>query len=306
MNSDMMPPDSYRYNPFTEEDFDREILQRGPFGETFDPKGFFLAFAKDELVGFIKTHIGFEKPDEENETIGFISPEWPWSPISLVVNPKHRNQGIGTALLNRGLEHLIERNVKKAQTSTDEKCRPRLRFLKKNGFKIWKTPHFMLENNLNRPNPEPIVPSGYYFKEFSLGNEKELLDACNSFFEENFKPRPIEGFVNYYEKSPGFDPAGFINVMHKNEIVGTVWNLVPKNFIEHTGRKMGFLEVLGVAREHRRKGLGRALVKKSLVWHKRKGMEIVGLMTDTETALNLYRKCGFEVTSTWRILRRTI
>ena len=180
-----------------------------------------------------------------------------------------------------------------------------MRFLIKNGFEIWRTPQFMLENDLKVFDPQSI-PSGYSFKEFSIGNEKELLDACNSFFEDSFKPRPIEGFVNYYEKSRGFDPTGFINVMHKNEIVGIVWNLISQNFVEHTGRKMGFLEVLGVAREHRRKGLGRALVQKSLIWHKRKGMETVGLMTDTEIALNLYRKCSFKVTSTWKILRRAI
>jgi mycothiol synthase len=62
----------------------------------------------------------------------------------------------------------------------------------------------------------------------------------------------------------------------------------------------GWVEQLAVAREHRGRGLGRALLEASFATFARRGRTSAGLSTDSRTgARTLYEHVGMHVTSTW-------
>ncbi len=302
----LLPQDSYKYQPYTENDFRRLAFEEGPFGEKLDSSGFFLSFSNDKLIGIARTHIASESSDGEKG--GFISPEWPWSSMGLAVLPQYRRKGIGTMLLEKCFDYLRRNGATYAQTSFDVRCVSRAKFFSAHSFNPWGLSIVYMIRDLHVSLPAPILPEGYSFKRFEMGEEKELVDSANEVFRDEwlFKPRSIAGFVNFYEKNPDFDPSGFFSIIHRQKIVGLAWNLISKNYVENLGKKAGFLEVLGIDHEQRRKGLGTALVLKILAWHKNKGMNYVYLNTHSETAIKLYEKCGFKIASRWKILRKQL
>ncbi|MEM2110858.1 MAG: GNAT family N-acetyltransferase [Candidatus Bathyarchaeia archaeon] len=304
---DLLPSDSYKFQPYTMNDFYRLIIEEGPFGERFDQSGFFLAFENGKLVGVARAHVGSQSSDQ-NEKVGFITPEWPWSPVGFAVLPQYRRKGIGSMLLERCFEYLRGKDAKLVQTSTDEMCASRVNFFSKYGFKPWGKTIVFMERDLRKPIPKPILPEGYLFEQFRSDEKEELIECHNKLFEGEwlYIPRSVAGFVNFYERNPDFDPTGFFNITYKGEIVGFIWNIISKSYVENSGRKLGLLEVLGVAKEHRQKGLGTALTLRALIWHREKGMDHVSLNTHSDVARNLYIKCGFEIVSRWQIMRRPL
>lgn len=97
---------------------------------------------------------------------------------------------------------------------------------------------------------------------------------------------------------PKFDPTLFVIGWDGDEIAGGVINEI--NEAENTalGRKQGWLASVFVRRPWRRRGLGRALVIRSLAVLRDRGMTSAGLGVDADNAneaLRLYTECGFEV-----------
>jgi len=305
---DMLPADSYKVHPFSTDEFNRMILEVGPFGETFDSKGFFLAFEGGTLVGVARALVNTQFVEALKEKVGSIAPEWPWSPIGLSVHPSYRRKGIGSMLLNKCMEYLRVQGMEWAHTSTDKNCISRRNFLLKHGFKVWGYRYTFMQRDLSEPIPRPILPKGYAFKEFTIGQEEELIECSNEIFKDEwlYRPRSVTGFVNYYEKHPDFDPSGLFSIVYKGEFVGFVWNLTQSQYSSYLGSKTAILEVLGVRKEHRRKGLGTALTLNSLIWLREKGMDYCDLGTHSIAALDMYKKCGFKIRSEWILLRRQI
>lgn len=94
------------------------------------------------------------------------------------------------------------------------------------------------------------------------------------------------------EKAPTFDATGLFIAELDGEPVGIVNAYVDKIRAE----KKGFINVLGVVPEHRRKGIGRALVEKALESFRERGMEQVesGSEADKLAAIRLLENMGFK------------
>jgi ribosomal protein S18 acetylase RimI-like enzyme len=94
-----------------------------------------------------------------------------------------------------------------------------------------------------------------------------------------------------------------------DEIVGLGLNVIDPDWIAQTGRQEGYLDTLAVLREHRKRGLGTALISKSLRVLRDAGMEAVHLHADSENltgAMRLYEGVGFEVRKRYVSYRRTM
>lgn len=103
-----------------------------------------------------------------------------------------------------------------------------------------------------------------------------------------------------WRSDPKFDPGLLVMAWDGNEIAGGIVNEI--NEVENAalGRLQGWLASVFVRRPWRRRGLGRAVVMRSLGILRDRGMTSAGLGVDADNAneaLRLYVDCGFEVES---------
>ncbi|BAZ41758.1 GCN5-related N-acetyltransferase [Calothrix sp. NIES-4101] len=70
-----------------------------------------------------------------------------------------------------------------------------------------------------------------------------------------------------------------------------------------TGLRHAHLFLLYVLPEHRRRGVGKALMQYAETWAKTRGDQQIGLQvfTNNQPALNLYNQLGFQTQSLWMI-----
>lgn len=279
----------------------RSALRESMWESKFDPNGFFLAFDGEIFVGAARAHINKCFNEAHGVKVGFISPAWPWSPLRLPIHPCYGDGKLECMLLRKCMSYLQERCMEYAQTCVTSDSTSKIGFLSKHGFTVFKRVANM-RRNLHEPISRPKLPEGYSFREFEVGKEAELVDCHNEIFREEwlFIPRSATGFVNSFEKHPDFDPSGFFNLMFGDKLVGFSWNSTDRN------EKAGSLRSLGVSKEHRGQGLGKALVSKSLIWHMKKGMDYVDLETHEDGRVGFYEKIGFQKTGEWIVLRKKI
>jgi RimJ/RimL family protein N-acetyltransferase len=116
-----------------------------------------------------------------------------------------------------------------------------------------------------------------YMKEFMSGSPDVVLDMVM----ENFKEVPEE-ILDYWYQS---DQAYF--VYHKKELIG-ILDLVPP---------AGYIQNIGVAPAHRRKGLATEMLRFCLQLFKDAGKEKaeLGVHVDNKGAIRLYESLGFKV-----------
>jgi len=129
---------------------------------------------------------------------------------------------------------------------------------------------------------------------FVQGRDEEVwVSVWNMAFREFEDSRSIsvEDMLKS-EESPAFDATGIFIAELDGEPVGIVNAYVDKMRQE----KKGFIRMLGVAPEYRRRGIGRALAEKALESFKERGMKTVeasGIMGKPE-AIGLWESMGFE------------
>jgi mycothiol synthase len=92
----------------------------------FDPKGFFLAWRGDELVGFhwTKVHVGLDRPD-----VGEV--------YVLGIAPEEQRKGLGRALTVIGLEHLRDQGLDEVMLYVDGDNEAAIRTYSALGFRKW-------------------------------------------------------------------------------------------------------------------------------------------------------------------------
>jgi mycothiol synthase len=171
------------------------------------------------------------------------------------------------------------------------------RFLEMRGFRIvhysW---HMEIPTLANAVLPD--WPEGYQKRTFVPGQDErtsvELENAC--FADEwEFTPSVVgefEGFV----RSPSFRADGVIYATHQGQVVGECWSWmqVEQRSVPAAERR-GDIWCLCVHPQHRRRGLGRALLLAGVQWLRQQGATAARLGVDgaNEKAKRLYESAGF-------------
>jgi mycothiol synthase len=208
----------------------------------------------------------------------------------LVVDPRFRRRGHGTALLTAALAG-GEQTVRIWAHGDQPGARL---FAERNGFErtrvLWQ-----MRRSLAGPLPAAPLPAGVTLRQFRPGADEEAWLRVNA---RAFADHPEQGRwtiddLRLREDEPWFDPAGFLLAVDiEDTLLGFHWTKVHP---EATGE----VYVLGVDPGGHRRGLGSALTVAGLEYLAGRGLDTAMLYVDESNAaaVRLYRRLGFEVRS---------
>jgi len=136
-------------------------------------------------------------------------------------------------------------------------------------------------------------------------DETVWISVANKAFKEfdEFRSSTVEDML-LGEKAPTFDATGMFIAELDGEPVGIVNAYVDKMREE----KKGFIRVLGVVPEYRRRGIGRTLAEKAIESLKERGMERVeaGAVMDKPEAIGLLEGMGFKNVRVFSLMKRNL
>ncbi len=136
-------------------------------------------------------------------------------------------------------------------------------------------------------------------------DEETWLRIWNAAYKEydDYRPALLEDFEKA-EKNPSFDPTGMLMAEWDGQPVGFVNAFIDKERKE----KKGFIRVLGVHPEYRRRGIGRTLVEKAFESLKARGMDTVQawIQDDRPKCKRLCESLGFKLIRVFSTMRRNL
>ena len=151
---------------------------------------------------------------------------------------------------------------------------------------------YVMETELHEAPPQPRWPAGISVRTFVPDqDERAVFEAVEDAFRDMWgRPRgTLERFVSNTQRE-SFDPTLWFLAMDGDEIAGVT--------LCKTLAGEGWVDVVGVRRPWRNRGLGLALLRHALAEYHRRGTHKVALSVDAESitgAPRLYGRAGMGV-----------
>lgn len=269
----------------------------------------FLAWAGERLVGYADMYVQRGDPKMDKEISIYC-----WG----LVHPQWRRRGLGRRLLEsayrRAEEYLAEIEVATVNFHSNTRDVEEDRKALYEGFGMKPVRYSVdLARPVNGNLPPVAVPEGYRLRTFDPERDAETAwRVDNTAFRDHWghAENKFEEFLHWI-KMPHMRPELWFLAEEEatGEVVGLGLNVIDPDWIAQTGRQEGYLESLAVLREHRKRGLGTALISKSLHALRDAGMESAHLHADSENlsgAMRLYEDVGFRVRKTYVAYRKTM
>jgi GNAT superfamily N-acetyltransferase len=150
---------------------------------------------------------------------------------------------------------------------------------------------WMLEIELAREPDAPLLPPGHLIRDLRLGrDERAAYDVIETAFGEwpGREPETFDDWAAVTVRRPGFSPDRMALAIFGEEVVGAML------MVDDEGE--GWVDRLAVARNHRGRGVGRALLQHAFVATWRRGGHRCALGTDSRTgARAFYERAGMHV-----------
>ena len=232
------------------------------------------------------------------------------------VRPSARGRGVGAALLSwlapRAREIACEVSLTNDAVLTVTnwaRDRTAAALLERNGFSPVR--HFLqMRIDLGPSVQGPVLPEGLESRSFSSGiDDAELFAAFREAFADHWGNAEVDETrwwgENRDEPNAGFDPALWVVVRDGGTIAG--FSICRER--EDAGETIGWISLLGVRPRWRGRGLGEALLVKSLSAFHSRGRRRAALNVDvdnTTAALRLYTKIGMAPTPAFTVWSRTL
>lgn len=232
------------------------------------------------------------------------------------VLPKHQNQGIGSALINALEPFAVENDASCIVGSVHEHRKESISMVERRGFML-KTRFFHSELDPQRfeiadfqPILNEVGASGYLIKtlaDFPEGEETDraFFDVCHSSdtdtpFTDYYGMPDYEDFQQMILGASWFDRRGVFLAVKDGAMVGL--SNVNKGSKEFNGEM--FIEFTGVVREHRGKGLAKAMKVRALEYAKACGGTLVRTGNNTANApmRAVNNKLGFTEKPGWLMM----
>lgn len=229
------------------------------------------------------------------------------------VLPEWRRQGVGTTLLAENIRLQTE------LARTHDTDRPRIlgswtsdrmagahALLRKFGYEKVRW-FFEMTRPVNEPIPDVPMPDGLEVRPVRPEMLRQIWDADVEAFQDHWGGfDSSDASFKRWQEDPSFDPSLWVIAYDGDEVAGGVVNGIDAEENAALGVKRGWLHSVFTRRPWRRRGLARALIARSLVAIRERGMDtgILGVDADNPTgALGLYEGIGFGVaerSTAWR------
>ncbi len=220
--------------------------------------------------------------------------------LNILVHPDRQRHGIGGALLAWGLGRAREQGAAYVTSGAHSRQPGRHAFLRKHGFvpgAIWIFMRAPAETVL----PEPQVPPGFRIVPYATIDDVDVLaTALNRGFIGHYHHRDLtRAEFEHWLQKPGLRRDGiFIALGPDGAPAGICWTDTSPELSARRGTPTGYIDDLGVVPEHRRRGLGRALLLTGMHWLRGQGLPTIELDAwgHNDLAVPLYEATGFAVT----------
>jgi ribosomal protein S18 acetylase RimI-like enzyme len=152
----------------------------------------------------------------------------------------------------------------------------------------------------------PVWPEGAAVRACVEGVDEPLLhELSETSFRDHWghTPTPYDEWLHWLRNMGVADPSLWFIA----EVEGTPAGVTICRPSNHGDPDQGWVSVLGVLREHRRAGLGTALLMHAFAEFQRRGRERAGLGVDAESttgAVALYERAGMRVLWRWNVWER--
>lgn len=214
------------------------------------------------------------------------------------VQPAHRSHGIGTALLR-----LVEERAVEAVPTAPPDAQVVLRqgvgplndaarsLLEDRGYRFVRR-FWTMAMDLDEEPPPPDWPPGVSVTALGEDEERTVFEAVDEAFEDHWGNvrGDFEQWRTFTVDHENFDPTLWRLVWDGDELAAASLNAVRSDG--------GWVNVLGVRRPWRRRGIALALLRESFREFRRRGLSRAWLGVDSENptgATRLYERAGMRV-----------
>ncbi len=264
--------------------------------------------AQFDIPGLDITEMAFVLPDASGALVASVSAapiptdEDETVHISWTVHPDHRMDGLDEALLRfaedragrlRKLPHMPGR----LQVGVRTLRRDRLEILERFGYS--PTRWFLeMERSLDGDLPDRTAPVGYAVRQAEEADRDNVFAVLEESFRDHWHQAHFtrEQYEHFYSMMALAPLTTLVACTTEGEIAGASITRVSAERNAQHGVSEGEIAVLGVRREHRKRGLGRCLLGHSLAWLAEMGLKVatIDVDADSQTGANrLYEDVGF-------------
>jgi len=226
--------------------------------------------------------------NEDNELIGFVTPEGSQGDFFIQVNPNYKSlEDEMISWIESNIPEMIKKyGSNKIRIWSFENDENRTNILESKGFKKLDWSGQLRWREINSSIPDIPLCDGYSIK--TVDTDENLLKRCNlsgQAFE--YKPYPIDVYKNMQRAPLYRRDLDLISTDNKGNYAAfcTVW-FDPEI-------RIGLFEPVGTHPDHRKKGLSKALICEGLKRLKELGAERALVGSYDEPAHMLYNSCGF-------------
>ncbi len=215
----------------------------------------------------------------------------------ILVHPDWRRRGLGTRLLDQVERRAGDEGSEYLDILVAAQAEAGCRFLEARDYHAVHYGWHMTLRDIDSV-PPPQWPTGYATRIFIPGqDEGTSVEIENQSFQDEWEYTPIElGEIEGFVHSPAFQAEGVIYATHRGRVVGECWNWIDEGEISaQMEEKRGDVWCVCVHPQHRRQGLGRALLLAGVHWMREQGVTAAYLAVDgaNERAKHLYESVGF-------------
>lgn len=225
------------------------------------------------------------------------------------VHPFQRAKGLGSYLLAWGENRALTLAASAPAESriairvfANERAAPARALLVKRGYEPVRVTHTMAID-LDRKPPDPVWPPGIAVRQYVRGaDDHPAYEAFEEAFADSWQ-RPRGTFEEFASRlrRPYFDPKLWFLAMDGDEIAGTLFAS------EIEGK--GWIEIVGVRRRWRRRGLALAMLHHAFGAFLSRGVTHIGLSVDAENptgAPRLYARAGMRLDQRFFVYEREL
>jgi mycothiol synthase len=207
-----------------------------------------------------------------------------------LVAPQYEGQGIGTEVLRWTEARERKRGNQQHRQWIAERNLTAHSLLQRAGYEharsVWR-----MVGDLRKRAPSTPTPDGIVIRAVELPDDAHslhALDAVSFVANPDYAPEPFEEFYAKHLAAHDFDPAASLLAEHTGEVVGFALSR------RWDAEGVGYIAVLGVHPEHRRRGIASALLSSALARFAAEGLREaqLGVASDNPRAIRLYERAG--------------